>query len=91
MNPYKVLDIDQNADDREILKATARAMRERKYAVKEIAEARMKLMDPASKAVENFICVMDPRPFLEELNVKPVSRPALALSDLNPVGMPEQG
>lgn len=91
MNPYEVLDIDQNADDREILKATARAMRERKYAVKEIAEARMKLMDPASKAVENFICVMDLMPFLKELNVEPVSRPAGSLSDLNPIGMSEQG
>ena len=91
MNPYTVLNINQNAGDQEILKAVALAMRERKYSVKEIAEARMKLMDPVSKAVENFICVMDVTPFLKDLNVEPVSRPAVVSSDLNYIGTPEQG
>lgn len=91
MNPYKVLNIDQNAGDQEILNAVARAMRERKYSVKEIAEARMKLMDPVSKSVENFICVMDITPFLKGRDVEPVRRPAVTLSDLNYIGRPEQG
>ncbi len=65
MNPYKILKLDQAASKADIIRATAQAMRERRYSGREIAEAQKKLMDPVSKAAHEFICFIDVKPFLE--------------------------
>jgi hypothetical protein len=67
MNPYKVLGIGQCTTKREILQATALALRERKYSGREIAEAQKELMDPVSKVVHDFIHFIDVKPLLERV------------------------
>ena len=53
MNPYKILGIDnnENASPGEILQATGKALREKKYSAREIAIAQKMLMNPKSRAL----------------------------------------
>lgn len=55
MNPYVVLNIDSRATKQEIIRAAARALRERKYSGREIAEAQRELLDPVTKGVHDFL------------------------------------
>lgn len=85
MNPYKILNITPSATKQDIVKAVARAMRERVYAGGEISLAQKILMNPASKAVEDFICFPDTKPFAEAHKSavrKDVSETALSPDDL---------
>jgi hypothetical protein len=85
MNPYKVLGIDHRATKREILQATARALRERKYSGREIAQAQKELMDPVGKAVHDFIHYIDVKPLLERVvMVRPEPTTTSELHYLNP-------
>jgi hypothetical protein len=85
MNPYKVLGIDRSADKREILRATAFALRERKYSGREIAEAQKELMDPVSKAVHDFIHFVDVKPLLARISLtRPEPEGKSDLEYLNP-------
>jgi len=70
MNPYKVLNIDKNAEKPDIIRAVTLAMKDRKYSGKEIALAQQKLMDPVSKGAEKFISFIDFRPLSEALQEK---------------------
>jgi hypothetical protein len=49
MNPYKMLNVDKNADKGTILKAVVKAMKERKYPIKDIAIAQKILLNPVKK------------------------------------------
>ena len=55
MNPYKILDIERGAEKQDIIRAAARAMREKKYSVREIASAQKALMNPVSNAACEFL------------------------------------
>ncbi len=49
MNPFKILEIDEKATKREIIVAAAKALRDRKYSAKEIAQAQKTLLNPQKK------------------------------------------
>ncbi|MBT4525200.1 MAG: hypothetical protein HOC24_01475 [Deltaproteobacteria bacterium] len=54
MNPYKILNLKQNASKQEIVKAAVGALREKKYSGKEIAIAQRQLLSSESRAVIDF-------------------------------------
>ena len=54
MNPYKVLNIGQDAGRAEVMAAVARAMRERKYSAREIAQAQKTILNPAKRTASLF-------------------------------------
>ena len=59
MNPFKVLNINRYASNREIILAVALGMREKKYSVKELAKAQKMLLDPVSRACQEFLHFID--------------------------------
>ena len=59
MNPYKVLSVDKNVSNKEVIQAVALAMRARKYSTKEIAQAQQMLLDPVNRACHEFLYVVD--------------------------------
>ena len=69
MDPYKVLDVDNNATKREIIQAAARALRHRRFSGREVAVAQKLLLDPVSNKAHEFIHFIDVRPILDQLDV----------------------
>lgn len=67
MNPYKVLNIDYRANNREILEAVALAMREKKFPIREVAIAQKELLDPISRVVHNFLNFINVKPLKEKV------------------------
>jgi hypothetical protein len=59
MNPYKVLSVDKNVSNKEVIQAVALAMRSRKYSTKEIAQAQQMLLDPVSRGCHKFLYFID--------------------------------
>ncbi len=59
MNPYQILNIDNRAMKKDILLATAKALRERKFSGQEIAIAQKQLLSPVSKALLDYVCFID--------------------------------
>jgi hypothetical protein len=53
-NPYQVLNISQDANKSEIMKAQMLAMREKKYPLPEIQIAVKQLLDPAKRLAADF-------------------------------------
>jgi len=70
MNPFKVLAIGFNASKKEIIQASARAMQEKKYSGLELAQAQKMLLDPVSRAVQEFLYCLDVAPFKNRLSLK---------------------
>jgi hypothetical protein len=54
MNPYKILNLKQNASKQEIVKAAAAALREKKFSGKKIAIAQRQLLSSESRAIIDF-------------------------------------
>jgi hypothetical protein len=54
-NPYDILNVSPLADDREIAKAFAMAMKQRKYPPDEIAKARKSLMNPDERQIADYL------------------------------------
>lgn len=54
-NPYQILNVSQNADKKEIMKAQMLAMKEKKYSLQEIALAAKQLLDPAKRLAADFM------------------------------------
>ncbi len=54
MNPFKILNIGAGASKKEIIQAVALAMRQKKYAGRELAQAQKMLLEPASRAPRSF-------------------------------------
>jgi hypothetical protein len=73
MNPYKILAVNSNASKKEIVQALARAMREKKYSGRELAQAQKMLLDPVSRAAQEFLHCLDVAPLKDRLSIK---RPA---------------
>ena len=59
MNPYKILSVDKNVSNKEVIQAVALTMRTRKYATKEIAQAQQMLLDPVIRACHEFLYFVD--------------------------------
>jgi len=54
-NPYKVLNIDQNASKQEIMKAQMIAMAEKKHPLQVIQVAAKQLLNPAKRLAADFM------------------------------------
>jgi hypothetical protein len=54
-NPYQILNLNQDADKKEIMKAQMQAMKEKKYPLPEIAVAVRHLLDPAKRLAADFM------------------------------------
>lgn len=54
-NPYQILNVSQDADKKEIMKAQMLAMKEKKYSLQEIALAAKQLLDPAKRLAADFM------------------------------------
>ncbi|MCI5124016.1 MAG: hypothetical protein D3925_05960 [Candidatus Electrothrix sp. AR5] len=67
MNPYRLLNITSEATPREIVQASALALRENKHSARDIAEARKQLMNPATRFILDFIHTVDLEPLLNDV------------------------
>ena len=67
MNPYKILNIDYHASQREIIQAAALALRERIFSSREVAVAQKELLDPITRAAHTFLHFIDVKPLQERL------------------------
>lgn len=67
MNPYRILNVNPEAAPREIVRASASALRENKHSARDIAEARKQLMNPATKFLLDFIHTVDLEPLLDDI------------------------
>ncbi len=54
-NPYEILNINQDANKGEIMKAQMNAMKEKKYSMQEISIAVRQLLDPAKRLAADFM------------------------------------
>ncbi len=54
-NPYTILNINQDSDKKEIMKAQMLAMKEKKHSLQEIQIAVRKLFDPAKRLAADFM------------------------------------
>ena len=68
MNPYRLLNISPQASAREIVQASARALRENKHSARDIAEARKELMNPVTKRLLDFLYTVDAEPLLKDVH-----------------------
>lgn len=66
MNPFKVLNLGQDADAQAIMQAATLALREKRYSAHEIAEARRQLMEPTARPLLTFLYVVDLEPLLRQ-------------------------
>ena len=70
-NPYNILEVPQNANNAQILKAMTIAMRKRQFPNTEIAQARNQLIKPASRLAADFTFpIFDPFDDLVPLQAK---------------------
>ncbi|WPD24213.1 MAG: hypothetical protein SD837_06565 [Candidatus Electrothrix scaldis] len=67
MNPYQLLNISPQATAREIVQASALALRENKHSARDIAEARKELMNPVTRRLLDFIYTVDVEPLLKDV------------------------
>lgn len=54
-NPYDILNVNQDADKTEIMKAQMLAMKDKKYSLQEIQIAVRQLLDPAKRLAADFM------------------------------------
>jgi hypothetical protein len=55
MNPFKVLNITKDATKKEVIQAVGLGMRSRQHSAQTIAQAQKMLLDPGSKACQQFL------------------------------------
>lgn len=53
-NPYQILEVSQDANNSQIIKAQMLATRKRQYSNNEIAQARSQLIKPATRLAADF-------------------------------------
>jgi curved DNA-binding protein CbpA len=82
MNPYEVLQVQPQAGPKEIIQASALALRQRRYTAREIAEARQQLMDPDKRFILDFIYSVDLSPLLQ---LPPSPLQQYRIEDLHPL------
>lgn len=67
-NPYKVLGLQQDASNSDIVKSQIKALKSKKYTMKEITEAQETLRKPAQRFAADFTF-----PILDEEKVIPLA------------------
>jgi len=78
MNPYKILNIDDGAEKRDVVQAAALALRQRRYSAREVAMAQKELLHPVSSAAHQFLQVVELKPFMERVTLKYPKTPRLS-------------
>ena len=73
-NPYKILNLKQDANSTEIARAMTTALRARKYNMREITDAQTTLRKPASRLAADFTFPILDRGKLEPLTSSIKSR-----------------
>lgn len=66
-NPYKVLGLQQDASNTDIVKSQIKALKTKKFTMKEITEAQATLRKPAQRLAADFTF-----PILDEEKVQPL-------------------
>jgi hypothetical protein len=69
MNPYEILDVPPGSDNGTIVKAAARALKERRHAPGTLAAAQRALLEPSQRAFADFTLPVMPVP--KRLKVPP--------------------
>jgi len=69
MNPYKILNINPGAEKKDVMKAVAISMRERKFSAKKIAIAQKTILNPLKRS-ESLFNEIDFTSVLAELHVR---------------------
>lgn len=83
-NPYKVLNISQDATNQEIIIAVAKAMKSKIYSTREVAEARATLSKPSSRLAADFTFPIFPQRKQISL-IEPIIRESgINLASINP-------
>jgi hypothetical protein len=78
VNPYKILNIGAGAEKKDVVRAAAIALRERRYTAKEIAMAQRALLDPVSSVAHRFLQFVDLKPFIKDVTFDPQEAPGLS-------------
>ncbi len=82
-NPYNILEVPQNANNAQILKAMTMAMRKRQYPNTDIAQARAQLSKPASRLAADFTFpIFDPFDDMTPLQAK-ISPEAIDINSID--------
>lgn len=68
-NPYEILEVPQDANNAQILKAMTLAMRKKQYSNTDIAQARAQLSKPTTRLAADFIFPI----FESDEGLKPLS------------------
>lgn len=70
MNPFLLLNVDANVNQKDIIRAVAAAMREKKYSAAEIATAQKTLLDPVSRGCADFLYHIDMADYKDKLRLE---------------------
>ncbi len=86
-NPYKVLELKQDASNSDIVKAQITALKSKKYSMKEITEAQVTLRKPAQRLAADFTFPIHDEekviPLTSSIKSKDVDLKALDLNKYN--------
>ncbi|MCH5223731.1 MAG: hypothetical protein J1E82_06790 [Muribaculaceae bacterium] len=83
-NPYIVLGISQNATNQEIIVSVAKAMKNRTFSTREIAEARVTLSKPASRLAADFTFPIFPQRKKIRLIVPTLKSTGITIDSIDP-------
>lgn len=82
-NPYTILNLNQDAEKGEIMKAQLMAMKEKKYSLQEIHLAARQLLDPAKRLAADFMFLTKIRSKrIQKIQVK-IPEEKIDLSDID--------
>lgn len=74
-NPYKILNLSQDANNSEIVKAQIPALKSRKYSMKEITEAQSMLRKPPTRLAADFTFPIIDSDKIEKISTSVKSQP----------------
>jgi len=82
-NPYHILNVNQNATKKDILKAQIEAMRIKKYSLQEIGLATRQLLDPAKRLAADFMLPARMKAKRPQKIMVEIQQPAFDIKDIN--------
>ena len=83
-NPYIVLGLSQNATNQEIIVSVAKAMKNRTFSTREVAEARVTLSKPASRLAADFTFPIFPQRKKISLIVPTLKSTGITIDSIDP-------
>lgn len=82
-NPYQILGVPQDANASQIVKAQVKALRAKKYTMKEVTEAQITLRKPSSRLAADFTFPILVKGKLESI-MSHATIPQIDVNSLNP-------